>query len=228
MKVGIFADIHGNIYAFEKVWESLKRKACDLYCFAGDICGYYYYQDEIAECLRGAANLVCVRGNHDDAFLRGLRNRELSKEYSLQYGKANLLLAEKINPATLEFLEGLPDEYISTEYNFGMFHGSPWDKLNKYVYPDDPLEKFRDLPYAAVILGHTHYPMHKNINGVQLINPGSAGQPRDTNAPSYATFDTQARDVKIKRVEYDYQAMANDVKGRGEEGRYLYNVLMAL
>jgi len=74
MKIGIFADIHGNIYAFENVWKELKKETCDHYLFLGDICGYYYYQNEIIEIIRSMKNLISIIGNHDDIFfaVRGL------------------------------------------------------------------------------------------------------------------------------------------------------------
>ena len=40
-----------------------------------------------------------------------------------------------------------------------------------------------------------------------LINPGSCGQPRDTNRQArYALFDSEARHVEVRAIDYDWDA----------------------
>ena len=96
MRLGIFSDIHGNIYAFDKVWEALKREACDLYLFLGDICGYYYHANEVMNKLNSIEDLICVRGNHDQMFLDMLSDPILESDYRGLYGKSCSLLKKRI------------------------------------------------------------------------------------------------------------------------------------
>jgi hypothetical protein len=49
-----------------------------------------------------------------------------------------------------------------------------------------------------VILGHTHYQMSERVGRVLVINPGSAGEPRDARNAfqlSYAVLDTSSGEV---------------------------------
>ncbi len=226
MKVGIFSDIHGNIYAFKKVWEKLKQESCDLYLMLGDICGYYYYQNEIIDILRNIENIVCVRGNHDDLFLKILKDAGLEKEYATQYGKSCSILKNSISKENLEFIQNMSNHYILEDINAVLFHGSPWDYMNGYVYPDSSLKQFGDIVFSFVFLGHTHYPMHKILNGKHIVNPGSCGQPRDFNLASYAIFDSDKQECSIKRIAYDVELMVGDVRKNKEVNPYLEEVLM--
>jgi predicted phosphodiesterase len=90
----------------------------------------------------------------------------------------------------------------------------------------------------VVFFGHTHVPSHFSFHpatqefktvfplkeGVHqlepgwkhLINPGSAGQPRDHDPrASYALFDPEARTVEIRRVEYDIPAAQKKIEAAG-------------
>ena len=89
MRLGVFSDIHGNIYAFDKLWRKLKKEKCDLYIFLGDICGYYYYQNEVIDIMRGIKNLITVKGNHDEIFLKMMEGKISGVGYTKKYGKSN-------------------------------------------------------------------------------------------------------------------------------------------
>ena len=225
MRIGIFADIHGNIYAFDKILESLKVEGVDLYIFCGDVCGYYYYQNEVIEILRGMKNLVCVAGNHDRMFLSMRQNDTLDSEYKTRYGKSCCLLKGNIKKENLQFIETLPDKYVFDDCQMAVFHGSPWDNLNEYVYPTDSLARFKELPYDYILLGHTHYSMDRSVKHVRIINPGSCGQPRDYSDPSYAILDLKRETVEFRRVQYDSDLMIRDVLRHKEENPYLIKVL---
>lgn len=224
MKIGIFADIHGNIYAFEKAFRSLVKENLDLYLFCGDICGYYYYQNEVIDMLQGMKNLVCVAGNHDRIFLSILKGEGL-EEYTSRYGKACMLLKDNIAADNLLFLKGLPRKYISDRHGFAVFHGSPWNHLEGYMYPDADFNAFKKLDFKFVFLGHTHYSMDIKSGKARVINPGSVGQPRDGNLPSYAVVDTGRNSLRFKRFNYEVSGLLKDIRARKEENTYLIDVL---
>jgi putative phosphoesterase len=225
VRIGVFADAHGNIYAFERVIASLKGERADLYIFCGDVCGYYYYQNEIIKIIKEMDNIVCVAGNHDRLFLDILQDRTLENEYESRYGKSSRLFKNNVSRESLDFIKGLPDQYVLEEHNVAVFHGSPWDNMNEYVYPSSCLDRFEELPYAYVILGHSHYAMDKFAGNVRIVNPGSCGQPRDCGDPSYAVVDLDKKTVQIKRVRYDRTLMIKDVLKHKEKNAYLTTVL---
>jgi protein phosphatase len=60
-----------------------------------------------------------------------------------------------------------------------------------------------ELAYDTLIVGHTHFQMARRFGGTLVINPGSAGDPRDHRNGfrlSCATWDTTTDEV----VFYDY------------------------
>jgi len=225
MKIGIFSDIHGNLYAFEKVLERLKKEKLDRYIFCGDLCGYYYHQNVIAEMLESLENLVSVMGNHDKLFLDALEDEARLYSYSERYGNSLRELRTTVSPRTLFFLRSLPEHYVDPEIDLAVFHGSPWNPLCEYIYPTDPIERFNALPYRYVILGHTHYAMLRRANGIQIINPGSCGQPRDANLPSFSVLDTESGEVRFERIPYDLRPLIAEIKSRNETNPYLVQVL---
>ena len=56
------------------------------------------------------------------------------------------------------------------------------------------------LGLTIVILGHTHYQMAHRVGRVLVINPGSAGEPRDPRNDfqlSFAVLDTESDEVRF-------------------------------
>jgi len=225
MRIGVFSDIHGNIRAFDRVWKGLLKESCDLYCCLGDICGYYYSQNEVIDALRDIDGLICVMGNHDKKFLDCVDNDALLDPYTERFGGSLEFLKAHITQDQLAFLRSLPSYYVHKELNFAMFHGSPWDHLTGYVYPTDPIDRFRELDYKYVLMGHTHYPMHRKAGEVEIVNPGSVGQSRDEARASYAVLDLKTGSVAMKRVAYDTGLLIKDLKDRNETNTFLYEVL---
>jgi putative phosphoesterase len=225
VRLGIFSDIHGNIDAFEKVWEALQKEGCDLHCFLGDICGYYYDQNATIALLKTCPNLIALAGNHDEMFLKMLEDPALEEAYANKYGTANSLLKTTITPENLAFLKSLQSRGEIKEIKALLCHGSPWDPAGEYVYPTASLERFESLPYQFVLLGHTHHPLDRKAGQVHVINPGSCGQPRDFNQPSYAVLDVERDRVEIKRVDYDRRRLIAQVSRHKEKNPYLVEVL---
>ena len=226
MRIGLFSDIHGNYYAFEKIYKELMQEKCDRYIFCGDICGYYFSQNEVIDMLLEIPKLVAVAGNHDMMLFKCLDDEQLFTDYTVKYGNSMMHFRKNISQRSLAFLKSLPDHYIDESAGLAVFHGSPWDYYNGYVYPTDSLDQFATLPYKYIILGHTHYCMVREIQNIRVINPGSSGQPRDGGDPSYGILNLETDEVEIKRVPYDKQALIRDVNRYDREHAYLVDVLL--
>lgn len=228
MKIAILSDPHGNIDAFRETIYSIKSKQPSKIIFVGDICGYYYFQNQVIDILRKIDNLHIVLGNHDKSFLDLANGKDDGEGYRLEYGKSNDFLVNTISPENLQFLENIKEQKKIDigGYELGIFHGSPWDALYEYIYPDSPLDRFQRLSYDFVILGHTHYAMDREEDNVRVINPGSCGQPRDSNKPSYAMLDLPSGKVDFFRIEYDSRPLIQEIKKKNETNKYLIDVLL--
>lgn len=211
MKIGIIADIHSNVYGLKSVLKELKD--ADLIFCAGDIIGYYTFVNEVFGEIK-KRGIKTILGNHDAYLLGKTFSTDPNLEKPLIYTKKiisreNFKYLQEINSFSLELeIDGI---------KIKMYHGSPWDKIEGYVYPDYPsFEKFKEIDANLIILGHTHWPMIKNMDGKIILNPGSCGQPRDYNTQaSFATFDTRTKEVLIKRVNYDIERVYQAVKKQG-------------
>ncbi len=64
MRLGIIADIHGNLPALEAVLEALSDERVDHYLCAGDLVGYRPFPNECVAMV-AALGATCVAGNHD-------------------------------------------------------------------------------------------------------------------------------------------------------------------
>lgn len=227
MKLGIISDIHGNIFAFKEIYKQLMAEECHMHLFLGDVCGYYYHQAQVIDLLQTLPRLESIAGNHDRMFLRSMANDRLMKEYTERFGLSFANLKETVTPHHLKFIQDLPREFhMETEHRIiAGFHGSPWNPIEEYVYPDSPIERFNGIPYHIVFLGHTHRPMDRTIGNTRIINPGSAGQPRDGGWPSYGVFHLETGQLEIKRVPYDVQALENEILSRDDDNAYLVDVI---
>ncbi|MFW5946746.1 MAG: metallophosphoesterase family protein [Candidatus Natronoplasma sp.] len=197
MKILLISDIHAN---YEALKEVLKEKSWDkIYCM-GDIVDYGPSPEKCIQELSDKADVV-IRGNHDNAVATGAdcgcsyEIKDLSEE-------VRSITKELLSEESMEYLQDLPFE--EEEDDFFFTHASKGD-LYQYLKPDTPEKEFSvfsEVDQDIVLLGHTHIPMDREINGKRFINPGSLGQPRDgDNRPSFAVMEDN--DLFFKRLDYD-------------------------
>lgn len=60
------------------------------------------------------------------------------------------------------------------------------------------LEAAKQNHCQAALYGHTHVPFNANENGVLILNPGSASEPRGGSKAAIATIDTATGKPKAK------------------------------
>jgi predicted phosphodiesterase len=198
----------------------------DLNIFLGDLCGYYFDQGQIYEMLLSVPNLISLLGNHDWIFSKIVKgDGDLRKNYLRKYGYSLEYLLEENNQKLISWLSDLPDSYIHDDSGLAFYHGSPWDFLEGYVYPDSPLEQFLNYPASIFILGHTHYPMARAINDKLIVNPGSLGQPRNGGWPTYATIDYPSKKVIFREISYDNTDLIRQIDKLDGNNEYLKRIL---
>ena len=190
MKLGIVSDIHCNIAGLEGALE-LMAPYDQLWC-AGDSVFQFRWSNDVVARLRGLGARV-VLGNHEETILGKDGDRARS--------------SPKVDQDLVDWLREQP--YRIEEEVDGrrvmMTHGSPWEPWKDYHYPHETIwAKAATLPCDTLIVGHTHFKMAQRFGNVLVINPGSAGDPRDHRNEfqlSCATWDTTTGEV----VFYDYK-----------------------
>lgn len=206
MKIGIISDIHCNAGGL-RAGLALMGSVHEVIC-AGDAIYQYRFSNEVVAELRAAGAHV-ILGNHEETFLSadGVRARA----------------APGIDRDHLDWLAEQPHT-INTRVNgksLFVVHGSPWEPHREYIYPTSPtLQRFAGFDADYVLMGHTHYQMAHRVDGTMLINPGSAGDPRDPRNNyrlSFAVLDTATGDVRF--CNYDDPARAA-ASGAGAEPQW--------
>ena len=220
MKVGVIADVHGNLEALDTVLSEMP--AVDRLVCAGDVVGYNPWHAECIEVMRGnddplseaAAESLpgpvpTVLGNHDRAVA-----------FDAAYGFNEMAAAgvrharENCSDDQLSWLEGLPEERVVCDGRLKLVHGHPRDP-DRYTYPEEYNAGMLG-DEDALVTGHTHVQGHAVFDEGLVMNPGSVGQPRDDDPrAAYALLDLAECTIEARRVEYDIEAVVEAV---GEAG----------
>lgn len=226
MRICVFSDIHGNSHAFRVAYKMIISESADLNIFLGDLCGYYFDQHDILDMLQTIPGLIALKGNHDSIFLKIVEGDEgLRRGYLETYGGSMENLLSKNNYDFIEWLSSLPESYLSSDLDMACYHGSPWDAMECYIYPDSPLDKFLDYNISTFVLGHTHYRMYRKIGKKSIINPGSLGQPRDGVWPTYMVIDHPVNKISVREVPYDKSGLLKQINEIGGGSPYLKRTL---
>jgi predicted phosphodiesterase len=78
-------------------------------------------------------------------------------------------------------------------------------------------------PEDVVCFGHTHKPWQRVLDGVQFINTGSVGRPKDGDPRAcYAllSIDASGARVEFVRVAYDIEETARAIRDNGLPGEF--------
>lgn len=229
MRYGIISDLHSNIEATSKVLEKIDQLSIDKLICLGDLVGYYFNPNEIVE-LMIKRDVKCIMGNHDVVACGNVDPIYFNPSATA----AILWTRDQLTEKKIEFIKNLPD-FDEIDDAFRIVHGSVADRDEYLLFRQEIEKSFEimeneeDKPRIA-FFGHTHrriYYEYKNSDLFQgremelklekdtfyLINPGSVGQPRDSDPrASFCVFDTDESMVEFYRVEYDIDGTAGKVR----------------
>ncbi len=211
MRILVIADIHSNWPALAAIQEPF-----DACLFAGDIVDY---GTDPVPCITWAKQHVTagIRGNHDHAVAQQIAARG-GRGFRRLAAATRPLQWDLIDAKRLKYLARLPvTQHIEIDgRTFFLVHATPRDPMDEYL-SDDPdawTERLQTVTADFVCVGHTHIPCHLQLNGKQLLNPGSVGQPRDGDPrAAYAIIEDGV--VQLRRVEYDIDATLDQMRRTG-------------
>ena len=199
MRVGIVSDIHCNARGLAQALDQM-GDVDEVIC-AGDTIYQYRFSSDVVRMLR-ERGAHTIQGNHEEVFLSPDGERARSSASVDQRELA--WLAER--PLDLRVQVNGKSLYV--------VHGSPWEPRREYLYPhSETLARFEEFDADIVILGHTHYQMVKRVGRTLLINPGSAGESRDSRNGfqlSYAVLDTATDEVTFGNFDDPMKVAASD------------------
>jgi len=186
LRVGIVSDLHCNLAGLAQAL-TLIGDVDELICL-GDSIWEYRFSNEVVGLLK-ERSVHTILGNHEEGFLgpHGARARQ----------------AEWIDRSLLRWLAERPHrlELRLGEKKLLAVHSTPWEPRGAYVYPHSShLERFGEADADFVLYGHTHHQLVRRCGKVLVINPGSAGDARDSSNGrqlSCAVLDTVSEQVVV-------------------------------
>jgi len=240
MKYGVFSDAHSNYAALKAVLEKFRQEGAEGYICCGDLVGYGPDAEACVEEIRKLPNLTCVMGNHDKA----LTDMSLLDFFAPDSIEPIRYANSELSPKNFAFISALPQYFKGDD--FSVVHGTFNDPYKEYLLTPAQFKQNADKwPGRICFVGHSHMPfiMHCK-NGEDkvslglfpeqemeiklspdrryIINPGSAGQPRDGNTAACAgIYDADTFSFKLFRAPYDVSETVVKMRDKMFEKRLL-------
>jgi putative phosphoesterase len=243
VRLALLSDLHGNPIALDAVLADIEAKgSVDGYLVLGDLVAVGHDPAGVLERLVKLPGARFVQGNTDRYVVSGQRPyptfadvaadvtlipRLVEVAHSFAWTQGVLTSA-----GWLDWLAALPLEQrldLPDGTRLLATHVAPSQADGAGIHP-----ALSDAELAVVVsgasadlvcVGHTHWPLDRSVDGMQVINTGSVSNPwpPDLRA-SYAVVEASRSDHTVRhlRVEYDAEAVIAAVKrSRHPAGEYI-------
>ncbi len=188
----------------------------------GDVVGYHADHDACVRIVKERCDL-CIQGNHDRAAIGEIEPYDFGRvgRYAVLWTRRTMSSESRTFLASLPRFVSTPDCLLT---HAGLYP-EPNDRTR--ISSREAAERHLDAlafdGYASRIcfFGHTHKALayersggatvtrfaevaHLDPDAFYLVNPGTAGQPRDGDRDaSFVVYDTEARTVAWETVPFD-------------------------
>jgi predicted phosphodiesterase len=237
MRYALVSDIHANLPALRAVLNDIAKRDIDAIYHLGDLTGYAPWPNETVEMLR-ERGIPGISGNYDSTVATNYTHCGCRSESPEQEARAHISYEwtrSHVSAETKEYLASLPFRMDlrplgghAAGPTITLVHGN--QTLNTVYVTEDRPDEFlskmaADLgasPKDAICFGHTHRPWHRVVGGINFINAGSVGRPKDGNwRACYVILSTKEAElgVEFRRVEYEIKeaVAATNAAGLPEE-----------
>jgi predicted phosphodiesterase len=214
VRIGLLADVHGNLAALRAVANGLDREgAVDHVVVAGDLLWGGPRAREVWELLN-ERGWKLVRGNADENLVEQTLDKDFPPGHP--YRAAALRhrgwMRSRLDSAELGELAGLPMEYrIATPAgDLLVVHSSPRSTRDRCGAPHNSLadveSAYAGTGAAAIAFGHWHAAFVRTTPFALLLNVATVGLPLDGRALAAYTVLTATKRgwlIEQRRVPYD-------------------------
>lgn len=231
MRVALISDIHGNLPALEAVLADIDaRPEIDAVYHLGDLVGYAPWPNEVVALLR-ERGIQGIAGNYDSTTATDYKHcgckyedprQEEMSHLSYAWTRAHVSAETKRHLGALPFrLDVRPLGGHLAGPKLILVHGNP--VLNTVYWTEDRPDRFctqmAEIAGAkagdVVAFGHTHKPWHRVVEGVDFVNTGSVGRPKDGDSrASYVLLGVGGGEprAEVIRVQYDVERAAAAIR----------------
>ncbi|MBP7864475.1 MAG: metallophosphoesterase family protein [Acidobacteria bacterium] len=234
MKYLILSDIHGNLEALKAVRKH--SLPYDRVICLGDLVGYGASPNEVIRKVRKMKPVGIVRGNHDKV----CSGQDSGHNFNNNAYLSALWTQQNLDEKSRSYLQTIPMGPVQIDKLITICHGSPMDEDHYILYQFDAQLCFQCFDTVLCFFGHSHVPglfvldtrpnhffyfiprdsteFQLDLNGYRryLINPGSVGQPRDSDPrASFAHLDTDTGLLSFFKIEYSIREAADKIRSAG-------------
>ncbi len=228
MRIALISDVHGNSIALDAVLADIETQGgVDTYWLLGDFSAMGPDPVGVLERVTKLPNAVFTRGNHDRYTVTGELPGPSNEAAQAHPKLLPFVLAMATNLAWTQGLilasgwwdwfEKLPLETRLTLPDgtrvLGV-HSAPGMDDGPGIIPllsDDELGALLKPAGAdLVIVGHTHVPLDRSVEGTRVFNLGSVSNPlRERLEASYAILEAgdTSYSLQLRYVDYDHEAV---------------------
>lgn len=219
MRIGLIADIHGNLTALETVLAELEREAVDDLICLGDVSMLGPQPAAVLARLRALGCPVAM-GNTDVWLLEPPPNAtgDAVDRVLIPWSVAQLTDVDRAYVAAFPMVI---ERSLGAGRTLRCFHGSPQSYSDVIVptTPDDALDRMLAGSSATLLAGgHTHLQMVRRYGDGHLINVGSVGLPgvgaaaqrnRRVRWAEYAVVEVEGErlSITLRRTPLDVERM---------------------
>ena len=221
-KLLLLGDIHANFPALNAITKYIRPERFDRIINTGDFTVYSTFPNETIQWFRERKRTICILGNTDRKILRILKGKQLKKPKKEEKRVMYFWTSETLHSENIAYLKSLPEqtEFSAGAFRIGVFHGT-CDDPDEELFPSAPESRFhqlaRDSVYQVQIMGHSHVPYYKIVDGVHFINPGSVGRMFDGDPrASFATVKIASGNIAVEhfRVPYAVDVVIADLNNQ--------------
>ncbi len=219
-KILLLGDIHANYPALKAIQKHIRPDRFDRIVNTGDFTVYSTFPNETIQWFRKRKKTISILGNTDRRLLRILKGKKLKKPRKKEKRVMYFWTSENLLPENIKYLKSLPEktDFTVGPIRIGVFHGT-CDDADEELFPDAPEERFHKLangsPCQIHIMGHSHVPYYKVVDGVHFINPGSAGRMFDGDPrASFAIMKISSEKIGVEhfRIPYPVKEVVKSLK----------------
>lgn len=215
-RLAIFSDVHSNLPAMEATAKAIRAGGYDAAYCLGDLGGYASEPNEVQQLVETMGCPV-VLGNYDEGVGFNLADCgcHYIKPFDIEMSNISFKwTCEHTREENKTRLRAFPREIrLDVEgRRILLCHGSP-ASTTEYLFEnrsDGYLRQFtpggkHDARADVIVFGHTHVPYHRQVNGVDFVNTGSVGRPKDGDPRAgYCVLTVDGGNIEAQQVRVDY------------------------
>ena len=209
-RILVLGDIHANYPALKAIQNYVRLDQFNRIINTGDFTVYSTFPNETIQWFREKKRSVCILGNTDKRVLRILKGKKLKRPKKAEKRVMYFWTCENLLPENVMYLKSLPkkSDLAIGDIRIGIFHGTSDDE-DETLFPGAPESRFRKLAkhssYQVHIMGHSHVPYYKFIDGVHFINRGSVGRMFNGDPrTSFAILKVFSKEIAVEHFRIPY------------------------